>query len=179
VTTPAYLAKPAPELFRIGQVITQTKDGAELARVVTDVHEQSVEVSTPAAPLWGLQLFVDDPARSPHYAGTLADLLPPNVGTLSWRGLPPKNRDLVRRLGEFVVAQRLDGVRVGCTDKLDGPLTHATVTVPARYDVELVFDLLMAYAPYRPLEFVMARPVSRYQASRLIKVVPKLTAVAQ
>lgn len=167
---------PAPELFARSQVITQISTGVELHRVVVSVGEDTVDVTTPAAPHWGIITFGRrfPTALSPDQEGALLELLPPNVGLLHRRGLPRTNRTLVRALGTILVAQRREGCQVFAAGgaRLDAPLSGATVLVPARLDANYVFELIMAYLPYEPMTLRIRHASAPYSASRIIFVTP-------
>lgn len=167
---------PAPELFAREQIITQIDTGVELARVVVSVGENSVDVTTPAAPHWGITTFTRGApvADSPEQDGALLELLPPNVGLIHRRGLPRTNRALVRALATILVAQRREGcqVRPAGQRRLDDPLTAATVLVPARLDANYVFELIVAYLPYQPMTIETRPATAPYSASRIITVTP-------
>lgn len=174
MTSPAYLTRPVPELFRVGQIATQITTGVELHRVIVEVGERHIGYTTPAAPQWGTQ-YLGEHALSD---GPVTELLPPNVGLLHRRQPPRTNRAVVRALGHILLAQKLHTISIGCTDKLDNTLSGVTVSVPVADDPELVFDLIMAYLPYQPMEVVMRKRSVQHQLSRLIDVRPLDRAIA-
>lgn len=167
-------SNPAPELFRREQIITQIHNGLELHRVVVSVGEDSVDVTTPAAPHWGISTFGrrDPITQDAEYGGNLIQILPPNVGLVHRRSFPRTNRALVRALGSILVAQRLvdGGATVGCHRRLDGPLRGAHILVPTALNPNYVFELICAYLPYEEMQVTLRFPSVPYPVSRLIVV---------
>ena len=161
--------RPVPELFRVGQLITQVSTGVELHRVITEVGEAHIGYTTPSAPNWGTQ-YLGAHALSD---GPVTELLPPRVGLLYRRGLPRTTRAMVRALAEIMLAQRLHTVRISCTGKLDAPLDRVTVSVPVADDPEAVFEMVTAYVPYEPVVVTLRKPAAQHQLSRLIDVEPR------
>jgi hypothetical protein len=163
---------PVPELFRPEQIVTQTGTGVALTRVVVEVGQDWVDVSTPSAPDWGIQRFGRHAAD--NHSGLLNELLPPNAGVLHRRPAPRTNRALVRALGTILAAQRLSaaGVTVTSTQHLDGSLLDADVFTPPLL-AHYTFELVREYLPYDGMVVELKRPSVRYEGRRWISVRPE------
>lgn len=156
MSTPEYAALPFPELFRPGQIVTQTGTGVQLCRYVLRVGENALDATTPAAPLDGVQTWTRD---------QVADLLPPHVGILDHLGPPRTMRTLATRVRTILSGQRLDDR----TSVLEGP-SSVTVLIPDTRPTQYVRDLIAAYLPYRDMVVSQPTPITRYGLAHMVTI---------